>query len=143
MLSSCASSTGFGPSVDGVASLAQSASVPTMLVKCPRTPNCVSSIATNPEKLVAPFELLGAELTDFQAAIVSAIKEDGGVVRDERKGYVWATYTSKVFRFVDDIEWLFDANKGVFDVRSASRVGRSDFGVNAKRVARLREILNP
>jgi len=43
-----------------------------------------------------------------------------------------------VFRFVDDIEWLYDLERDQFDVRSASRTGYSDLGVNKKRVERLR-----
>jgi len=44
----------------------------------------------------------------------------------------------RFFRFVDDIELRLEEDEGVVQVRSASRVGRSDFGVNRKRVERLR-----
>jgi len=140
MSSGCASPS-FGPSIDADVEPINRNGAPTALVACPSSPNCVSSVATNAQKLVAPFDLSGAELSAFQAQLVSAIEADGGAVKDIREGYVWATYTSSVFRFVDDIEWLFNAEKNAFDVRSASRVGRSDFGVNAKRVERLRNLL--
>lgn len=140
MSSACASS-GMGPSVDGIVELAEPSAVPASLVNCPSSPNCVSSFSAEPSRQVDAFELGARERSAFQAEIVLAIKADGGVVKDEREGYLWATYTSSVFRFVDDIEWLFNADKNAFDVRSASRVGHSDFGVNAKRVARLRSAL--
>jgi len=141
MGSSNAASNQFGPSVAGVAELVESTRAPATLLACPKTPNCVSSIQQDGKKSIAAFELADADKAVFQTQLIAAIKADGGVVRDERDGYVWATYTSSLMRFVDDIEWLFDAEKNVFDVRSASRVGRSDFGVNATRVERLRSVL--
>jgi uncharacterized protein (DUF1499 family) len=49
-----------------------------------------------------------------------------------------ATYTSKVFRFVDDVELRVDADAGVVHIRSASRVGHDDLEANPERVARIR-----
>jgi uncharacterized protein (DUF1499 family) len=91
---------------------------------------------------VAPFDLASLSSEDFQTQLIRVVEADGGVVRDVREGYVWATYTSSVFRFVDDIEWLLDSANSRFDVRSASRVGYSDLGANRKRVERLREGMN-
>ena len=56
--------------------------------------------------------------------------------------YVHATFTSSVLGFVDDVEFLFDSTTNIIHVRSASRSGYYDFGVNAKRVARLRTHFN-
>jgi len=53
--------------------------------------------------------------------------------------YLHAEFTSAVFRFVDDVEFLLDDAEKVVHVRSASRVGHSDLGVNRKRVEALRE----
>ena len=52
--------------------------------------------------------------------------------------YLHAEFRSLIFRFVDDLELLVDPVAGVIDVRSASRLGRSDFGVNRRRVEELR-----
>jgi uncharacterized protein (DUF1499 family) len=52
--------------------------------------------------------------------------------------YVHAVFRSKVFRFADDVEFRIDEDAGTIELRSASRVGRSDLGANAKRVAELR-----
>lgn len=58
---------------------------------------------------------------------------------EEQPGYLHAVFTSLVFRFQDDVEILRDADAQVLHVRSASRVGHSDLGVNRKRVERLRQ----
>jgi uncharacterized protein (DUF1499 family) len=54
------------------------------------------------------------------------------------ESYLHAEFTSLFFRFVDDVEFLVDDAAKVIHVRSASRLGRSDLGVNRKRVERIR-----
>ena len=66
----------------------------------------------------------------------------GGTIQREESTYLWASFTSKRLRFVDDVELRVDADKHIIHVRSASRVGRSDFGVNRARVEMLRSLLN-
>jgi uncharacterized protein (DUF1499 family) len=56
-------------------------------------------------------------------------------------GYLYAEFRSKLMGFVDDVEFLVDPAKGVIHVRSASRLGRRDFGVNRDRIERLRSLL--
>jgi uncharacterized protein (DUF1499 family) len=51
--------------------------------------------------------------------------------------YLAATYHSRLFRFVDDLELRLDPGAGLIHVRSASRVGHADFGANQRRVKRL------
>lgn len=55
--------------------------------------------------------------------------------------YLYAEFRSRIMRFVDDVEFALDATRGVFHVRSASRVGVRDFGVNRARVEALRGAL--
>jgi len=50
-------------------------------------------------------------------------------------------YETRFMKFVDDVEFWFDAGSGVIQVRSASRLGRNDFGVNRRRIEDLREKL--
>ena len=105
---------------------------------CPETPNCVSSEAGTPEaKLVAPFPAPGghADLTRL-AGVVSAWPRTVIITNDG--GYMHAESTSLIWRFVDDLEFRFDSVASVIQVRSASRLGRSDLGVNRKRVEGLR-----
>ena len=53
--------------------------------------------------------------------------------------YIHVECTSLIFRFVDDVEFLFDEDKKLIHVRSASRVGYSDLGANRKRVEAIRQ----
>lgn len=55
--------------------------------------------------------------------------------------YLHASQTSLIFRFVDDLEFVLMPEQNRIDVRSASRVGYSDFGVNRRRIERLRQTL--
>ena len=77
-----------------------------------------------------------------QARILGVLNsEDKSKVIDVKSNYVYAEYISSVFRFVDDIEfYILEGGSGrtVIHVRSASRTGRSDFGVNRDRVERIR-----
>ena len=101
------------------------------LAPCPSSPNCVSSEAGTPsEKKTEPLPL------ESWPNIASAVEALGGVVVTTKADYLSAVFTSKTFRFVDDIEFRKAAD--VVHVRSASRVGYSDRGVNRKRVEEIR-----
>ncbi|OMH25977.1 hypothetical protein BGP75_25345 [Motiliproteus sp. MSK22-1] len=111
-----------------------------VLQACPDKPNCVSSEeGTDTEHSIKP--LLLTDNTNSLDQVRAAIGTMGGVVVKMDESYLAATFTSSVFGFVDDLEVRFDRTKGVFHVRSASRVGHSDMGVNRKRVETLRELL--
>ena len=56
----------------------------------------------------------------------------------EAPGYLYAEFRSRLLGYVDDVELYFDEKAGVFHVRSASRLGRRDYGVNRRRVEALR-----
>lgn len=105
-----------------------------------RTPNCVSSQADpgDAEHFIAPIAFKG-DTPAAMAAIRKAVENMPGstIVRTEG-GYLYAEYRTKRMRFVDDVEFLHDAKAGVIHVRSASRLGRRDFGVNRARVEALR-----
>ena len=57
------------------------------------------------------------------------------------ESYLYAEYRTPLLRYVDDLELFYDERSGLVHVRSASRLGRRDFGVNRKRVEALRAIL--
>jgi len=104
------------------------------------TPNCVSSQAdpADAEHYIAPIPFKG----DAAAAMAAVRKAVGGmpdttIVRAE-DGYLYAEFRTKLMRFVDDVEFYFDDRAGLIHVRSASRLGRRDFGVNRARVESLR-----
>jgi uncharacterized protein (DUF1499 family) len=108
------------------------------LADCPDTPNCVCSQAMQASHRVAPIEFSEApdEAWKRMKALVSAMPNTK-IVTDKDK-YLHAECTSRLFRFVDDLELLLDAERHVIHCRSASRAGRSDFGVNRRRIEELR-----
>jgi len=55
--------------------------------------------------------------------------------------YIHASFKSRIFGFVDDVEFLFNDAKKMIHIRSASRVGYYDFGVNRRRAEKLRKAL--
>ena len=110
------------------------------LAPCKRTPNCVSSQAdpADAEHYIAPIALKGDAISAVRKAVEATPR--ASVVRAEA-GYLYAEFRSKLMGFVDDVEFLYDPVKGVLHVRSASRLGRRDFGVNRERIEKLRAIL--
>ena len=105
-----------------------------------RTPNCVSSQGDpgDAEHYIAPIAFKG-DTPAAMAAVRKAVEGMTGstIIRAEGN-YLYAEYRTKLMRFVDDVEFLHDAKAGVIHVRSASRLGRRDFGVNRARVEALR-----
>ena len=111
------------------------------LPPCPNTPNCVSSQAADTEHLIAPFRIKGNPEAAFAALKTALLQQIRTVITGMTAESLHAEATSLIFRFVDDIDALLDANAGVIHIRSASRVGYSDLGVNRRRVEALRTAL--
>ena len=86
-----------------------------------------------------PFE---GSADKVQAAVRRALLAEARmrIVVDE-PGYLHAEARSRIFRFVDDVQMVIDAGSRVIRFRSASRLGRSDFGVNRARMRRISERL--
>lgn len=74
----------------------------------------------------------------MQALVATLKSMPGMTIVDAKPDYIYAQSTTKVLKFVDDIEFWVNPAKGVIDVRSASRLGREDFGVNRARVEAIR-----
>lgn len=105
---------------------------------CPDSPNCVSSDASNESHYVAPFEVSAAEEEAWEM-VVSAIQALPRTdIITSTGDYIHAQCRSRVFGFVDDLELELRRADGVIAVRSASRTGYSDLGVNRRRVEALR-----
>jgi uncharacterized protein (DUF1499 family) len=110
---------------------------------CKLTPNCVSSQADPGDAVhyVTPIVHrggAGAALAALRAAILAMPRAH---IVHEAPGYLHAEFRSRLMRFVDDVEFAFDATVGVIHVRSASRAGRYDFGVNRARVEAIRKLI--
>jgi len=110
------------------------------LADCPPSPNCVSSRSPDAGHTVDPLTYS----TDADAAMRALKDVIGNMkrtrIRTESKGYLHVEFTSALFRFVDDVEFLVDEQARLIHVRSASRIGHSDLGANRKRVEQLRSL---
>ena len=112
------------------------------LAVCSDKPNCVCS--EYPEQVnhfIEPLAIRAADIGGLWLRVAAAVRSEGGVVITQEGDYLAATYRSAIFGFVDDVEFRLDTDTNVLHIRSASRVGHSDFGVNNKRVSRLRDLL--
>lgn len=67
--------------------------------------------------------------------------KQGFEIVETRENYLYALDTSKIFSFVDDVEFFYDKEAQMLHFRSASRVGKSDLGANSKRVRQFLELL--
>ncbi len=111
------------------------------LAPCPSSPNCVSSQATDAGHFIAPFKITGNTGDAWMTLKNALISQSRTVITSETGDTLHAQATSLVFRFVDDIDAILDADAGLIHIRSASRTGYGDFGVNRKRVELLRSQL--
>jgi len=110
------------------------------LASCGRRLNCVCSQAEagDAQRYVAPMPFKGSAAEAIAAAGRAVESMARARVVREAGNYLHAEFRSKLMGYVDDVEFTFDAGAGVLHVRSASRLGRRDFGVNRERVEALR-----
>jgi Uncharacterized protein conserved in bacteria len=108
---------------------------------CPNSPNCVSSQAQDADHGIAPFKITGTAEQAWAALKTALLSQSRTVISRETFDTLHAEATSLVFRFVDDIDAILDADAKLIHIRSASRIGYGDFGVNRKRVETLRSQL--
>ncbi len=108
------------------------------LAGCPDSPNCVSTEADDAPHSIAPLTFDGSADEAMQRLKrvigemprTSIVEEDGGYLRAE--------FTTLVFRYVDDVEFLISSDSSKIGVRSASRTGYSDLGTNRRRIETIR-----
>jgi uncharacterized protein (DUF1499 family) len=113
-----------------------------------KTPNSVTSQSglypDHPQAqraAIAPLAFKG----DGKAAMQKIARILRGMDRTEiiteQPGYLYAQCTTRLMRFTDDVEFMLDESAGVIHVRSASRIGHGDRGVNRARVEAVRHQL--
>ncbi len=112
------------------------------LSPCPSSPNCVSSRTSNTDHAIAPISFKQAiPLADAMQALKQALLSlPRTEIINETPTYLYAEATTKIMRFVDDVEFLFEDKAMITEVhvRSASRLGYRDFGVNRERIELIR-----
>jgi uncharacterized protein (DUF1499 family) len=111
------------------------------MAPCPSSPNCVSSDAQDNDHHVAPLQLAVPAAEAWQAARDQVAEFPRTRIVSEAPGYLHAECRSALLGFIDDLELNLRPSEGLIAVRSAARLGYSDFGVNRKRVEALRAAL--
>jgi uncharacterized protein (DUF1499 family) len=109
-----------------------------ILPPCPDKPNCVSSLAEDPGRKVEPFPVYvsASESLHRLGKIVRSMPRTAIIQITEIK--LQAEFRTRL-GFVDDVLFAFSEDEKLIHVRSASRVGTWDLGVNRRRVERIRE----
>jgi len=113
------------------------------LAPCPTSPNCVISQGDeDAEHAIAPLAYSGdsAQAIAKLTAIVKAMPRT--TIIESTDSYLYAEFASQLLGFVDDVEFYLDPAESVIQVRSASRLGQSDLGVNRQRVEAIRQELD-
>ena len=109
-------------------------------VGCPDAPKCISSQVQDPRHFIEPFTF------DDQAAEAmlrlkdALLSEKRVTIVIEQPTYLRAEVRSLIFSFVDDVEFTLLPEQGLVQIRSSARIGYSDFGVNRRRVERIRQL---
>ncbi len=114
------------------------------LADCPNSPNCVSSQSPSSDEthFIQPLKYSSTTekaLTDLKNVIES---EDRTKMIEESSNYLYAEFKTALMGFVDDVEFYLDSSTNTIHVRSASRLGQSDLGVNRKRIETIRTKFN-
>lgn len=111
------------------------------LTECPKKPNCVCSEYKNDRyHYIEPVSLdYTNNLKEF-SILTKLIKKMGGKIEREDKNYIHATFSSRLFGFIDDLQLRLDASENKIHIRSSSRVGYSDGGVNRRRIEMFKRL---
>lgn len=107
---------------------------------CPKSPNCVSTQATDEKQKMEPINYSGS-LEDAKSKIITIINslKRSKVITNE-ENYIHIEFRTATFRFVDDVEFLFDDKEKIIHFRSRARMGYSDMGVNRKRMDKIAKL---
>ncbi|ALF55803.1 hypothetical protein ACX27_27825 [Nostoc piscinale CENA21] len=108
------------------------------LAACPNSPNCVSSQSTDAIHQIAPltFNTSPEQAIANLKSVIQSLPRT--TIITETQDYLYAEFKSALMGFVDDVEFYLDREANIFHVRSASRLGQSDLGVNRKRIETIR-----
>lgn len=110
------------------------------LAPLPGSPNAVSSQTSQRGKQVDELAMQG-DIAATKLRIAECLRKMGGnKIVSERENYIHAVFTSRFFRFKDDVEFYIEPRNGKVQFRSASRVGYSDLGANRKRYQSFRKL---
>lgn len=104
------------------------------LKNCPNSPNCVNSEQGG----IEPIAFGDLSVEEAWKKLQEAISAEGGELQDVSGDYLWAIFKTPMLRFTDDVEARLDSENRRIHLRSASRVGYSDFGTNRRRLEAIK-----
>ena len=107
---------------------------------CPPKDNCVCSFEVREKYKIAPFKYTDKNKV-FTELINILETTDRVKIVEKTENYIRAEYKTRIFRWVDDVEFYFDKTSQLLHFRSASRTGYSDMGVNRERIEKIRSML--
>jgi uncharacterized protein (DUF1499 family) len=105
---------------------------------CPTTPNCVSSQSQDEAHAIAPLSFTAPPEEAFNKLKATLAAQPRINILTTTDDYIRTEFTIPIVGFVDDVEFYLDRTANLIQVRSASRLGESDLGVNRKRIETLR-----
>lgn len=108
------------------------------LAPCPSTPNCVCSQSEDAGHKIEPLTYKSTPQVAFSQLKQAIESQPRTKIITQTSNYLYAEFTSAIMKFVDDVEFYLDEDAKVIHVRSASRLGQSDLGVNRKRIETIR-----
>lgn len=112
-----------------------------LLRPCPSSPNCVSTQAQDEGHAIAPFRYRKSR-AEAKEALKEVIRPLSRVkLVEEDESYLHYEFTSLLFRFVDDVEFVFDDETKTIHFRSSSRTGYGDLSVNRTRMEQVRSLV--
>lgn len=113
------------------------------LEKCPDKPNCVISLEEVKEtpQYIEPIHFQEKNIEKTKEKLMNSIKELGGSVVETTPFYIKSEFFSKFFKFKDVSEFVILPEKNLILIRSGAVTGYSDFGVNRKRIEKIRETM--
>jgi uncharacterized protein (DUF1499 family) len=108
------------------------------LSPCPTSPNCVVSQNGDTQHAIQPilYHIVRDKARETLLKVLTVVPRTE--VLEQTDNYIHAISKSRIFKFVDDVEFYFPTNESVIHIRSSSRVGDSDFGVNRTRLEQIR-----
>ena len=110
------------------------------LTPCPDSPNCVCSESHTANDTEHYIQAIQGNKTTWDK-LKKILIAQGGTIESDDGLYIHATFRSAIFQYVDDVELRLDKTNNTIHIRSASRMGRKDFGVNRKRVETIKKAL--
>ena len=134
----------FNPAVSSAVSLFPGSAPDDLGIKeehlspCPVTPNCVVSEEADATHAIAPISYTGdrQQVREALEDVLGVVPRTKIVEATDR--YIRAESSSRLLGFVDDVEFYFPEDQNIIHIRSASRLGESDLGVNKRRLEQIR-----